>query len=179
MLGIPDQDVQYNQNTFEGAAFTLPESIKDTPHNLQTSNVEEQLRAFRPCPPTEVGFGILPDPELAFFGNVQDQQKGQRPVERHRHRSAIDSCECDRTIKGLLETPKHAHRIVQYQRAKLLDQVEQLLDKVESLYDVGISLEVLVDNNHLRDLLQRAMAGFRSQRDSETHNRGDEFSLIK
>lgn len=47
MLGIPDQDVQYNQNTFEGAAFTLPESIKDTPHNLQTSNVEEQLRAFR------------------------------------------------------------------------------------------------------------------------------------
>lgn len=50
----------------------------------------------RPCPPTEVDFGILPDPELAFFGNVQDQQKGQRPVERHRHRSAIDSCECDR-----------------------------------------------------------------------------------
>ncbi|KAI2842066.1 hypothetical protein CBS11350_5985 [Aspergillus niger] len=47
MLGIPDQDVQYNQNTFEGAAFTLPESNKDTPHSLQTSNVEEQLRAFR------------------------------------------------------------------------------------------------------------------------------------
>lgn len=49
----------------------------------------------RPCPPTGADCGIL-DANLAFFGKPQDQQKGQHPEERHRCRSTIDTCHCDR-----------------------------------------------------------------------------------
>ncbi|RAH52204.1 hypothetical protein BO85DRAFT_454260 [Aspergillus piperis CBS 112811] len=167
--GLLADNVQgFNHNIWDDAIFTLPESIEQSPYDLQTSSLEEQF--FKPCSPTGADCSIL-DPNLAFFGKPQDQQKGQRPEERHRCRPTNNTCHCDR---GHPNPPKHAHRIVQYQRAKLLYQTEQLLEKVESLYDVGISLGVLVDNNHLRDLIRRAIEGFRSQRGLETYNRAEE-----
>ncbi|PYH68910.1 uncharacterized protein BO88DRAFT_463241 [Aspergillus vadensis CBS 113365] len=166
---LADNIQESNHNIFEDAIITPPESIEQSPYDLQTSSLEEQL--FKSCPPSGADCGILLDPDFAFLGNPQDQQKGQRPEERHRCRSAIATCHCD---SGNSKTPKHVHRIVQYQRAKLLYQTEQLLEKVESLYDVGITLGVLVDNNHLRDLIRRAIEGFRSQRGLETYNRAEE-----
>ncbi|OJJ75587.1 hypothetical protein ASPBRDRAFT_374165 [Aspergillus brasiliensis CBS 101740] len=164
---------QSNSYTLQEATVPVSESMKGMPYDMNLSIAEDELRVSRSHLPIEPDYSILFDPNIALFGNVRDGQQKQHPVDSDRHRSAINTCGCD---CGHHDALKQAQQLVQNQRTKLFDQAEQLLEKVESLYDVGISLGVLVENHRLRDLLRRAMDGFRSQRDLETYNCDEEVA---
>jgi hypothetical protein len=63
---------------------------------------------------------------------------------------------------------QHANLIAQKQRLHLCDQAEQLLQKLISLYDIGISLDILAVDSHLRHLIISALESFKLQRRAET-----------
>jgi hypothetical protein len=66
-------------------------------------------------------------------------------------------------------TVKQATAVVKIQRARICDEAEQHLQKVISLYDIGVSLDILVADERLRNSLVNALESFNTQRSVESH----------
>jgi hypothetical protein len=66
-----------------------------------------------------------------------------------------------------LEMTGNASQLARNQRLRLCGQAEELLQKVLSLYEIGISLDILVSDSRLQNLLTDALKSFNAQRNVE------------
>ncbi|KAH8702419.1 hypothetical protein BGW36DRAFT_459121 [Talaromyces proteolyticus] len=156
--------------------FAIAETIKDTScpsvrieaaadPSFQLADLDARYKISHP---TQAECDTMFNQNPVFFGDGKHDQQSLYQVRTNINEELLKSCECGHSDR--------LNKALQYQRTQLCDQAEQLIEKALSVYDIGISLGVLVSNSRLRDLLIKTLDGFRAQRQPEAHNR-DERAL--